>query len=274
MSLRADGRRRPYVRPCLRDRPEAEPLENRPAVGRSVNLQVAPSPLGCQRRAAAHERAIDATPAPRGQCRATPEGCEIGAAREPHPPGRGSEAIRLGDENREAGGIGGELLLERGGVPAFAAVAPRRSLELADPLEINPVADLAQYEVDGRRSAVRQRSCLADHDRLELLRHEASSSQSLLEKRRTVVAVELPLERLTSFGEPGDLRVDQPVQLCLAQIPEVAVLDPPVIPEPEGAEDWTLSLHRHSGGKKVGYVRPQLLVVELEQSLGLTHHAF
>jgi hypothetical protein len=49
--------------------------------------------------------------------------------------------------------------------------------------------------------------------------------------------VELPLERLISFGEPGDLRVDQPVQLRFAQIPEVTVLDPPLITEPEGADE-------------------------------------
>jgi hypothetical protein len=191
-----------------------------------------------------------------------------------HPPGRDDEAIRLSDENREAGGIGGELLLEGGGVPAFAAVAPGRSLELADPLEINPVADLAEYDTRGSGSAVRQRSCLGDHDRLESLRDETGSSQPLLEKVRTVVAVELPLERLISFGEAGDLRVDKPVQLRLAQIPEVAVLHPPVMTEPEGADEWTLALDGHPRGKRVRYVRPQLRVVEVEQCVRLTYHAF
>jgi catechol 2,3-dioxygenase-like lactoylglutathione lyase family enzyme len=223
-------------------------------------------------RAAAHERAIDATPAPFGQRRATPKGSEVGAAREPHPPGRDDEAIRLSDENREAGGISGELLLEGGWVPTFAAVAPGRSLELADPLEINPVADRPQYDARGSGSAVRQRSGLGDHDRLEFLRDEPGSSQPLLEKGRTVVAVELPLERFISFGEPGDLRVDQPVELCLAQIPEIAVLDPPVITEPEGADEWTLALDRHPDGKGVRYVRPQLRVVEVEECVRLSYH--
>jgi hypothetical protein len=272
-SLRADGRGRPDVRPCVRDCAETEPLEDRPTVGRSVNLQVAPSSLGCELRAAAHERAIDATPAPRGQRRATPKGCEVGAAREPHPPGRDDEAIRLSDENRETSGISGELLLEGGGVPAFAAVAPGRSLELADPLKINPVADLAEYDAAGSRSAVRQRRCLGYHDRLEFLRDEPGGSQALLEKGRTVVAVELPLERLISFGEPGDLRVDQPIQLCPAQIPEVAVLDPPVITEPEGADEWALALDGGPCGKTLRDVRPQLLLVEVEQSVRLTYHA-
>ena len=87
------------------------------------------------------------------------------------------------------------------------------------------------------------------------------------------MAVELPLERLISLGEPGDLRVDQPVHFCLAQIPEVAVLDPPVITEPEGADEWALALDGHPRGKRLGYVRPQLLVVEVEQFVRLTYHA-
>ena len=87
------------------------------------------------------------------------------------------------------------------------------------------------------------------------------------------MAVELPLERLISFGEPGDLRVDQPVQLRVAQIPEVAVLDPPVMTEPKGADEWTLALDGHPRGKRVRYVRPQLRVVEVAQSVRLTYHA-
>lgn len=153
-------------------------------------------------------------------------------------------------------------------------MAPGRSLELADPLEINPVADLAENDTPGSRSAVRQRSRLGYDDRLELLRDEPGSSQPLLEKGRTVVAVELPLERLLPFGEAGDLRLDQPVQLCLAQIPKVAVLDPPVITEPEGSHEWTLALDGHPRGKRVRHVRPQLGVVEVEQTVRLTQHAF
>src|SRR5215207_11173969 len=90
------------------------------------------------------------------------------------PPQRVAKSVPLGNRTHPAettwpsasatkiarpAGIGGELLLEGGGVPAFAAVAPGRSLELADPLEINPVADLAQYDTRGSGSAVRQRSC-------------------------------------------------------------------------------------------------------------------
>ena len=81
------------------------------------------------------------------------------------------------------------------------------------------------------------------------------------------------MKRLTSFGEPGDLRLDQAVQLCLAQFPEVAVLDPPVITEPERANEWTLALDGHPRGKTVGYVRPQLRVIEVEQCVRITHHA-
>ena len=87
------------------------------------------------------------------------------------------------------------------------------------------------------------------------------------------MAVKLPLERLISLGEPGDLGVDQPVQLRLAQIPEVAVLHPPVRTEPEGADEWILALDGHPRGKRVRHVRPQLRVVEVEQSVRLTYHA-
>jgi hypothetical protein len=44
--------------------------------------------------------------------------------------------------------------------------------------------------------------------------------------------------------------------------------------EPEGADEWTLALDGHPRGKRVGYVRPQLRVVEVEQSVRLTYHAF
>jgi hypothetical protein len=46
-----------------------------------------------------------------------------------------------------------------------------------------------------------------------------------------------------------------------------------VITEPEGADEWTVALNRHSVGKRIRYVRPQLRVVEIEQAVRLTHHA-
>jgi hypothetical protein len=152
-------------------------------------------------------------------------------------------------------------------------MAPGRGLELADPLEIDLVADLAERNAAGSGSLVRQRSCLGYHDRLEVLRDEPGSSQPLLEKGRTVVTVELPLERLVSLGEPGDLRLDQPVELRLTQIPEIAVLDPSALTKPKRADEWPFALDRHPRGKRVGHVRPQLRIVEIPQPVRLTRHA-
>ena len=44
--------------------------------------------------------------------------------------------------------------------------------------------------------------------------------------------------------------------------------------EPEGADDWTLALDGHPRGERVRYVRPQLGVVDAEQSVHLGYHAY
>jgi hypothetical protein len=82
--------------------------------------------------------------------------------------------------------------------------------------------------------------------------------------------VKLPLERLIPFGEPGDLRLYQPVELCFAHVAELAVLDPPVTAEPDGPSKWSVALDGRALGKVGGYVRPQLSVVEVEQDVRLS----
>src|SRR3954452_18422274 len=79
------ARRRPDVRRRRREGDEPEPLQDRSAVVRGIDLEVVVTAPAGKARTVRDERAVDASSAPRGVRRPAPEGRELRALREPRP---------------------------------------------------------------------------------------------------------------------------------------------------------------------------------------------
>src|SRR5690348_7369222 len=126
--------RRPHVRGRRRDRPKAEPLEDRAAVVGRVDLEIAAAVLGREPPAERDERAVDAAPAPGRERAPAPERPECRTRRKADPAGRDDGVARLGDDDAELLRIGGPLELEIVGARG-TAVTPNLCLHRLDPLE-------------------------------------------------------------------------------------------------------------------------------------------
>ena len=123
-------------------------------------------------------------------------------------------------------------------VPAFAAVAPSPALELAYPLEISrwPTS---------RSTRPGERQCRPRAQPSRRSRPSSSSATNSAAARRSSRKGDgrgcgIPLNGSSRWAT-GRLARGSACS-CLAQLPEIAVLDPPVITGPKGADDGALAL--------------------------------
>ena len=109
----------------------------------------------------------------------------------------------------------------------------------------------------------------ADDDRLRLFGNETGREQAVGEIGRTIVPVQLPLERLAALGEDLDLPRDQRVELLAVEAGQVAILDESSIAESGGSKERAVSLDLDGIGEPVVHVRAQLRVVGSQQRSGV-----
>ena len=120
-----DGAGRPDVGRRRRHGDEPEPLEDRPAVRRRVDLDEAEAALAREIRAVGDGRPVDAAAAPRRQRAAAPERREVGSALEADPGGADDLGAGLGDDDADRVRVGGALLLEALREPSRGCRRPR-----------------------------------------------------------------------------------------------------------------------------------------------------
>ena len=201
------------IRGRRREREEAEPLEDRTAVVRGVDLQVPDAAVARDRGAAGDQGPVDAAPTVALEGRPAPQAGERAAGTH-HEPGGGDEAIAvLGDQHADAVRTrGGRGVAQVVGDPA-SSPRPRprcgagrcatRSACVGGLADDDPV-DL------GREPG--ERALESDEQGLLLLRLESGGDQTLGQVGGLVVAVGLPLDGLAAGRERGDLAGDEGVE--------------------------------------------------------------